>query len=388
MKFNEVLNKLELGNYMKIPLFKIYNDKDDINNISEEISSGGYWAVGPKIEEFEEKIAEYIGSEYAVTLNSGTSALHATLLAYGIGKGDEVIVPSYTFIASANAPIYVGAKPVFADIEQETYGIDPESVLEKITDKTKAIMPVHYGGCPSKVGELKEIAEDNDLILIEDAAESFGASIGNKNTGTFGDSAILSFCQNKIITTGEGGAVVTDSKDLYEKIKLIKSHGRLESGDYFSSANLFDYIDLGYNWRMSNLTSALGLAQLKKVDEIIKLRRQHSNYLNKKLGELSDQIKIFNPPKDYNHVYQLYTMFVNNRDELIDYLSENGITTKVYFDPVHLSSFYKNKLGYTDKLPVTEEVAKTTITLPMFPELTTEELDYMVETIGKFYEGA
>lgn len=372
---------------MNIPLFKIYNDDEDIDNLSKEIKSGGFWAVGSNVNEFEEKIANYIGTEYAVTLNSGTSALHAILMAHGINKRDEIIVPSYTFIATANAPLFVGAKPVFADIEEETCGLDPESVLEKITDKTKAIIPVHYGGCPAKVKELKEIAEDNDLLLIEDAAESFGASIGDRNTGTFGDSAILSFCQNKIITTGEGGAVVTDSEEIYEKLKLIRSHGRLESGDYFSSANLFDYIDLGFNWRMSNLIASLGLSQINKANEIIKLRRKHSNYLNKKISRVTDEITIFEPPKDYNHVYQLYTIFANNRNDLIDYLNKNGISSKIYFDPIHLSSFYKDKLGYRDKLPITEKLAKTTITLPMYPDLTKNELDYMVETIGTFYNG-
>lgn len=372
---------------MNIPLFKIYNDQEDIDNLSKEISSGGYWAVGHKVGEFEDKLADYIGSEYAVTLNSGTSALHALLLAYGIGKGDEVIVPSYTFISTANSPLFVGAKPVFADIEEETYGLDPDSVAEKITDKTKAIIPVHYAGCPARVREIKEIAEDKDILVIEDAAESFGASIDGKNTGTFGDSGILSFCQNKIITTGEGGAVVTDSKEVYEKLMLIRSHGRLESGDYFSSANLFDYVDLGFNWRMSNLTAALGLSQLNKADEIIRLRRKHSEYLSKKIAEVTDEIKIFNPPKAYNHVYQLYSMWANNRDELLDYLSEKGISAKIYFDPVHKSAFYRDKLGYVDKLPVTEKVAKTTITLPMFPELTEEEINYMVDTIDAFYNG-
>ncbi len=372
---------------MDIPLFKIYNDEDDINNITREIASGKFWAVGPKVAEFEQEIADYIGTKYAIALNSGTSALHALLLAYGIGNGDEVIVPSFTFISTANSPLFVGAKPVFADIETETCGLDPDSVQEKITDKTKAIIPVHYGGCPAKVRELKEIAEDNDLILIEDAAESFGATIGDKQTGTFGDSGILSFCQNKIITTGEGGAVVTDSKEIYEKLNLIRSHGRLESGDYFSSADLFDYIDLGFNWRMSNLTASLGLSQIKKADEIIEKRRKQSNYLNKRIEEETDKIEIFKVPKNYNHVYQLYSVIAQNRDDLIKYLGENGISAKIYFDPVHKSSFYKNKLGYDEKLPVTEQIAEKTITLPMFPDITDAEIDYMANTIGEFYKG-
>ena len=371
---------------MNIPLFEIYNDENDVKLISEQIASGKFWAVGSKVDEFEQKIADYIGTKYALTLNSGTSALHAALLAHGIGKNDEVIVPSFTFIATANSPLFVGAKPVFADIEEETCGLNPESVEDKITKDTKAIIPVHYGGCPCKIKELKDIAEDKDLIIIEDAAEAFGASIDGKNIGTFGDSNILSFCQNKIITTGEGGAVVTDSLEIYEKLKLIRSHGRLESGDYFSTVGLFDYIDLGFNWRMSNLTATLGISQIAKADKIIQMRKDNVNYLSKRIREENDEVEIPSVPNGYNHVYQLFSVFANKRDELIDYLSENGISSKIYFDPVHKSEFYKNKLKYDDVLPVTEKIYEKTITLPMFPTLTTEQMDYMAETIGKFYK--
>lgn len=369
----------------KIPLFKILWDDEDVKNVEGEIKSGMNWAVGPRVEEFEKLIAEYIGTEYAAVFNSGTSALHSVLRAHGIGKGDEVIVPSFTFIATANSPLFVGAKPVFADIEKETLGLDPESVKKNITDKTKAILSIHYGGCPCKIRELREIADDNDLILIEDAAEAMGASINQDKVGNFGDSAVLSFCQNKIITTGEGGAVVTDSRDIYEKLLLTRSHGRLETGDYFSSAGLFDYIDIGYNFRMSNITAALGISQIKKADKIIDMRQKNSKYLTKRILEETDKIKIIHPPEGYNHVYQLYTAIAEDRDNLIDYLKDNNIITKIYFDPVHLSHFYREKLGYKCDLPVTEDMAKRTITLPMYPSLSRAEMDFMAETIGKFY---
>jgi perosamine synthetase len=216
----------------KIPLFKIYWDDEDVEAVTEAIKAGMNWAVGPNVEQFEDLIASYVGTKYAVTFNSGTSALHAALLAHEIKQGDEVIVPSFTFIATVNAPLFVGAKPVFADIEKETLGLDPEDVNEKITEKTKAIMPIHYGGCPCKIRELKEIAEDNNLILIEDAAESLGAKIKDNKLGTFGDSAMFSLCAPKVITTGEGGMMVTKSKEVYEKMKLLRSHGRLETQNY------------------------------------------------------------------------------------------------------------------------------------------------------------
>ena len=371
---------------MNIPLFEIYNDDDDVNLISEVIASGKFWAVGTKITEFEEKIADYIGTKHAVTFNSGTSALHASLLVNGIGKNDEVIVPSFTFIATANAGLFVGAKPVFADIESQTFGINPEFVENLITKNTKAIIPVHYGGCPCQINELKDIAEDNNLLLIEDAAESFGASVDGKNTATFGDLNVLSFCQNKIISTGEGGAVVTDSDELYEKLKLVRSHGRLESADYFSSSNLFEYIDIGYNWRLSNLNSALGISQIQKVDKIIEMRQKNVSYLSKRLLEETDKISIPSVPKGYKHVYQLFSIFAEDRDNLIDYLSDNGISSKIYFHPVHQSEFYKNKLNYDVSLPVTESTFEKTLTLPMYPSITTEQMDYIAETVGKFYQ--
>ena len=370
---------------LKIPLFKIFWDDEDVENVVREIKSGMNWAVGPNVEKFEKLIADYIGTDYAAVFNSGTSALHSVLLAHGVGKADEVIVPSFTFIATANSPMFVGAKPVFADIEEETLGLDPESVRKNITNKTKAILPIHYGGCPCKINELREIADDNDLILIEDAAEAMGASIKNRKVGTFGDSSVLSFCQNKIITTGEGGAVVTDSKDIYEKMLLLRSHGRLETVDYFSSAGLFDYIDLGYNFRMSNITAALGISQIKKIDKIIDMRQQNSKYLTQRIMEETDKIKIISPPKGYNHVNQLYTLIVNNRDKLISYLNDRNITTKIYFDPVHLSHFYRENLGYKNILPVTENMAKRAITLPMYPSLSKDEMDFMAEIIGIFY---
>ena len=216
------------------------------------------WAAGPDVQAFEQEIAQYIGTKYALTFSSGTSALHAVLMAHSIGRNDEVIVPSFTFIATANSPLFVGAKPVFADIENKTYGLDPVDVNEKITKKTRAIMPIHYGGCPCRIKELREIADDNNLILIEDAAESFGAKIQDQKVGTFGESAMMSFCQNKIITTGEGGAIVTNSRDVYERMKLIRSHGRLETADYFSTTETMDYITLGFNFRISSITAALG----------------------------------------------------------------------------------------------------------------------------------
>lgn len=376
----------------KLPLFKTYWDEEDLKNVTKVIKRGSYWATGPEIKEFEEKIAEYVGAKYAITFNSGTSALHALLLAYDLKQGDEVIVPSFTFIATANAPLFVGAKPVFAEIEDRTYGLDPEDVKKRITPKTKAIIPIHYGGCPCLIRELKEIAEDRNLLLIEDAAESLGAKINDKKVGTFGDSAMFSFCQNKVISTGEGGAITTDSKEVYEKLKLIRSHGRLETQDYFSSTEYMDYIILGYNFRMPTMNAALGLSQLKKIDKVIKMRRDKAEYMTKKLSRIKE-ITLPTAPPDYFHVYQMYTIRIDGtrqiRDRLIQYLGDKGISTKVYFEPVHLSYFYKNKFGFKrGDLPVTERLSDQVLTFHTHPLLKNEEIDYISEEIDKFFSEA
>lgn len=372
----------------KIPLFRIYWDEEDVRAVNSVIKRGMYWAAGPEVEELERKISEYIGRKYCVTFNSGTSALHATLLAHGIGKGDEVIVPSFTFIATANAPLFVEAKPVFADIEEETFGLDPEDVKSKITEKTKAIVPIHYGGCPCRIEELREIADDHELILIEDAAEAFGAAVDGKKVGTFGGSAFFSFCQNKVISTGEGGAVVTDSKKIYERLKLVRSHGRLETKDYFSTPESFDYVDLGYNFRMSSITAALGISQLRKVEKLINMRRKAASTYDKQLSSIKELI-VPAPPNGFYHVYQMYTIRVTGgekiRDGLSRHLATKGIMTKVFFSPVHLTRFYRSKVG-REKLSVTERVSKEVLSLPMYPGLTQEEIGYIARECQAFFE--
>lgn len=374
---------------MKIPLFKIYWEDEDVKAVTNVIKRGSYWATGPEIKKFEEMVAEYVGRKYAVAFNSGTSALHAILLAHEIQEGDEVIVPSFTFISTANAPLFVGAKPVFAEIEDETYGLDSEDVKEKITKKTKVIMPIHYGGCPCKnIKELKEIAEDNKILLIEDAAESLGAKIGNEMVGSFGDAAMFSFCQNKVITTGEGGIIVTDSKQIYEKLRLICSHGRLETANYFTSSGQVDYIMLGYNFRMPTMVAALGISQIKKIDKMVEMRRKNAAYYTLLLKNV-DGIEPPIPPDNFYHVYQMYTVQVEKslRDKLREYLLKRGISTKIYFDPVHLTKFYREKFGFKEgDLPITEEISKKVLTLPMYPTLKKEEIKYIVNNISQFME--
>lgn len=372
----------------KIPLFKIYWDEDDVAAVSDSVRRGMNWAAGPNINEFERKLAEHLGKKYVVTFNSGTSALHMVLLAYGVGPGDEVIVPSFTFVATSNVVLMTGANPIFADIDEERYGLDSDDVRRKITSKTKAIIPVHYGGCPAKITELMNLAKEKEILLIEDAAESFGAKENGKLVGTFGDAAMFSLCQTKVFTTGEGGFIVTDSLEIFEKLKLLRSHGRAENGDYFKTGEYMDYVSLGYNFRMSDMTAALGISQLKKVDRLIGIRRGHAEYLAKKLSDVSEII-IPDFPQNIFHVYQEFYIRIKSgkeaRDALKKYLAEQGVGTRISFPPVHKTNFYKDKLGYSDALENTEKISSCALTLPLYPSLTKEEMDYMASEIKNFF---
>ena len=369
----------------KIPLFESYWEENDIDSIAKVIRRGGYWTTGPEIDQLENEIAKYIGTKYAVAFNSGTSALHTGLLAHGITTG-EVIVPSFTFISTANAVVLAGAKPVFAEIEEDNYSLDPEDLKEKITNKTKAIIPVHYGGVSCKyIKTLREIACDKKLILIEDAAESIGAKIDNEKVGTFGHSSIFSFCQNKIVTSGEGGAMTTDDKDVYQKLKLLRSHGRVENEEgYFDTTEELDYIQVGYNYRMSSITAALALSQLKKIDRIIKLRRKKAKYFNDRISKIKD-VKIPIDTKNFFNVYQLYTIQLKDnktREQLQKDFTKAGVLTKIYFTPIHLKTFYKEKFNYKKgDLPRTEKISEKVITIPLYPKMTKQDMDYIIKVI-------
>ena len=372
---------------MNIPLFKNYHDKRDIEYVSKVIRRGMYWANGPEIAEFEKRVSDFVGTKYCVSFNSGTSALHSVLSTCDV-KAKEVIVPSFTFISTANSVLMAGGKPVFADIEDTTFGLDPEDVNEKIGSKTKAIMPIHYGGCPCRIKELMELAEDHGLLLIEDAAESFGAKIGGSMVGSLGIAAMFSFVQGKIMSTGEGGAVVTNSEDIYEKLKLFRSHGRPETRDYFTSTEYMDYISLGYNFRMPTMCAAQGLAQLENIDRIIGNRRKVAGYYDAEFKML-EQIRTPNEPDGSFHVYMMYSILVNSgsdgRDHLKDHLHKNGIAAKVYFEPVHRTYFYKHCLKYGQKgLPKTEEISDKVLSIPIYPTMTDKERKHVSQTMKNY----
>ena len=373
----------------KIPLYKIFTDSEDQKSVSKVLKRGMDWAIGPEIVEFEKSLANYVGSKYCISFNSGTSALHASLLAGGISYNHEVIVPSFSFIATSNSCLMVNAIPKFIDIDKDTLGLDPTILENSLTKKTKAIIPVHYAGMPCNIEEISQIASRKKILLIEDAAESLGSHINKKMTGTFGDMGIFSFAGNKVLTTGEGGAIVTDSKQIYEKLKLIRSHGREESLSYFSSVSTPKYVSIGYNWRISSITAALALSQLKKLNKLIKLRRRNAKYLSSKLKK-HPEILIPIEPKGYNHVYQLYSIILDNnklRNNLKEFLTKKGIMSKVFFEPIHLTDFYKKQIIKKQiSLKNTENISSKILTIPMFPGLLKSELEYICESINEFFE--
>jgi perosamine synthetase len=312
------------------------------------------------------------------------------MLALRIGEGDEVVVPSFTFIATANSALFVGGSPVFADIERVTYGLDPGSVEKSITRRTRAIVPTHIGGIVCRyAGELESLGRERKLLVVEDACEALGATAKGRKGGTVGDVSVLSFCANKLISTGEGGMVLTDRKEVYDRLKLAGSHGRSDKVPYFNSSLSPDYVQLGYNWRISSMTAALGISQMRKLEKAIQLRRNVARMLNSRLSRVGE-VEVPVEPPGYRHTYQMYTIKVRAgrkaRDGLNGFLSSKGITSKVYFDPIHRTRFYRELLGRrAPRLPVTDWVSSRVLTVPVYPRMTRKEVEFVADSVKDYF---
>lgn len=356
-----------------IPIAKPLLGKEEIDAVTEVLNSGMI-AQGPKVEEFELAFSEYTGSEYAAAVNSGTAALHIALLAHGIGKEDEVITSPFSFIATANSILYTGAKPIFADIEPDTFNIDPERIKEKITSKTRAIMPVHLYGHPADMKAIMEIADDNKLIVIEDACQSHGAECLGKKVGSFGTGA-FSFYPTKNMTTSEGGMLTTDEKEISEKAKMIRAHG---------SKIRYLHEMLGFNLRMTDIAAAIGLVQLGKLNRFTEARQRNATMLSAGLKGLSGLVPAITKA-GCTHVFHQYTVRAEKRDQLAAFLKERDIGTGVHYPtPIHKQPYYK-ELGYRDSMPVSEKAVEEVLSLPVHPALSGADVQRIIDATREFY---
>lgn len=352
-------------------------DTTDIEAVTKVLKSGRL-SIGPMVERFEEMIREYVKVKYAIAVSSGTSALHLAIRALGIGLGDEVIVPSFTFVASVNAILYEKAIPVFADIQPETYTIDPNDIERKISPKTKAIMVVDVFGHPAEWDEINYIAQKYGLFVIDDACEALGAEYKGKKLGQFGNIATFAFYPNKQITTGEGGMVVTNDEKIAKLIKSLRNQGRSEMGSWL------DHEIMGYNYRMDEMSAALGVSQLQRIEQFLLKREKVAMMYSEKLKDV-DFVILFTPKPYVRMSWFVYVVTLAEgleRDKIMPLMQEKGIPTRGYFNPVHLQPYIRKYFNTQEgMLPVTESVAKRTIALPFHNNLTEDEISIVVETL-------
>ena len=373
---------------MYIPYGRQCISEEDIQAVVDTLRSD-YLTTGPKISEFEKVIADYTGAKYAVAVSNGTAALHIACMAAGISEGDEVITSPITFVASANCSFYCGATPIFADIDLDTYNISSESIEKCITDKTKAIVAVHFSGQPCDMDRIREIADKHNLIVIEDAAHALGADYKSKKIGSISDMTTFSFHPVKHITTAEGGMVTTNNKELYEKLLLYRTHGITRDSELMSKndgAWYYEQIDLGYNYRITDVQCALGMSQMKRLDEFVSKRRELVARYNKAFENVDEIITPYQLA-GCNNSYHLYVIRLNTMDrkEVFDKLRAAGIGVNVHYIPVHTQPYYKryyeeNKMAQPE-CPNAIKYYNTAISLPLYPELSYEQQDYVIEKV-------
>lgn len=361
-----------------IPVYEPLLIGNEKKYISDCLKTNWISSAGSYIPRFERGFSRYCGVKYGIACSSGTASLHLALAAYGITKGDEVITPTFTMIATANAVTYTGAKVVLVDAEPRTYNIDVERIEEKITPRTKAIIVVHIYGHPAQMYKILDIAKRYKLYVIEDAAEAHGAEYRGKKAGGLGDAACFSFYGNKIITTGEGGMVVTNNKKIAQRAAYLRDHT-------FSKERHFWHKELGFNYRMTNLQAAIGLAQIERIDEFVKMKINIAKYYNLLITDIKG---ITLPPDtaDIKNVYWLYSILIERdfgitRDRLRQGLAEAGIETRAFFIPMHLQPVYSK--GNQGQFPVSEELCRKGLCLPSAVTLKKRDIEYVVKMILK-----
>jgi dTDP-4-amino-4,6-dideoxygalactose transaminase len=332
--------------------------------------------AGPMVTQFEKNFAQFAGVKHAVAVNTGTAALHSAIVAAGVKQGDEVILPSFTFVATAESVVLAGGKPVFADIDPETYNISPAEVEKGLTKKTRAVLPVDLYGSSADIKPIREIADKHGLAVVEDAAQAHGATYGGKPAGVFADAACWSLYASKNMTTGEGGVVTTNGDEAAETLRMIRTHG--EKAKYAS-------LMLGYNYRMSEIQAAIGVVQLEKLPTFVSKRRANARRLTNILAKTA-RLQLPAETKNHQHSWYLYTVRIKDGDEaernkILEELKKKGIGAEAYYvNPVHTMPYYRESFG-SHRLPETEKAAKQVISLPIHPGVTEEQVDYIGKTL-------
>ena len=375
-----------------LPYGRQWIEETEIEEVSNVLRSD--WITqGSLVDEFEQKIADYVQAKYAVVFNSGTSALHAACFSADIKTGDEAITTPITFIASANCVLYQGGIPVFADIKEGTLNINPDEIKNKITTKTKALIPVDFTGKPVEIDEIKNIAQENNLIVIEDASHAFGATYKGKKIGSLNDMTIFSFHPVKHITTGEGGAVVTNNKLFYERLKIFRTHGITKDQNKMNRYDGSWYYEmqyLGYNYRLTDFQCALGMSQLRKIDSNLSRRRKIVQKYDNEFKNFPELILPDINPNDSNPAWHIYVIQLNleklkaERREIFEALKAENIGVNVHYIPVHLQPYYREKFNYKPGgFPVAEKYYSRAITLPIFPKMTDNDVNDVVKAVKK-----
>lgn len=351
--------------------------EEEIEAVTEVLRSG-YLAYGPVAKEFEKEFARYVGVKHALAVVNGTIALYTTLKALGVGPGDEVVVPDFTFFATASMVVAAGARPVFADIELTTYGMDPSSLERVITERTKAVIVVHLYGHPARFDEIAGIAREAGAYVIEDCAQAHGAEYYGKKVGSLGDASAFSFYATKNMTMGEGGAVLTDSDEVAERADLLRNHGQV---------GRYNHVTIGWNFRITNIQAAIGLAQLRKLDKMNERRREIAKRYDEELS-LIDEIRTPSEAPWAKHVYHLYTVWVEDdvdRDRLAEHLRSKGIQVAVHYPkPLHLQPAL-TEYSRPGCCPVAEAASRHVLSLPMHPLLTDEEVEAVIGAVKEFF---
>lgn len=374
-----------------LPYAKQYIDDKDIAAVNEVLKSD-FLTTGPKVKEFEEKIAHYVGAKYAVVFSHGTAALHGACYAAGIGKGDEVITTPITFTASSNCILYMGGTPVFADIDKYNFNIDINEIKKKITSKTKAIIPVDFAGQAVDIDGIKEIIKDTDIIIIEDSAHALGTKYKGVPVGGLADMTMFSFHPVKTITTGEGGVITTNNKDYYIKLINFRTHCITRDKSQLKQKNVgswyYEQIDLGYNYRMTDIQAALGISQLDKLNWFIEKRKEIVKKYNEAFKDI-EGIILHKNEKFSDTVNHLYVIKLDlpklkvDRKEIFNALLAENIGVNVHYIPVYLHPYYQ-KLGYRKGLcPIAEELYDAVITIPLFPAMTSEDVEDVIKGVSK-----